>query len=422
MKKLSFVLAGFVLTDAASAQSAVAPVTLFGVIDVAASQYSTRSELPGAPGLRQRQWALSSGAYSGSRLGFRGTEDLGGGLAAGFWLELGLNSDSGGGADANGGMSFNRRSTVSLSGSFGELRLGRDYVPTYLSDTLFDPFGGVGVGISTNASLGNARAGALLGPFIPTSAASLVLNRNYVRASNSIGYFLPPDLGGFYGQAMYGLNEQAKYGPATTTPADTPFGGAQKSRAGGYVGGRFGYAWGAWDVALSYGQSTLDDQFHAGTTLVQKTGNLAASYQGSGFRLLGEYSKLRVNQQVKPWRAAAASALVDASFESCMLGVTVPVGVGQVRASYSRTQGTIGTAPAWGQEVTRLKAEKIALGYVHNLSKRTALYATAAYVKNRGGMTFATGGAPAFASAGRKTAVGRTDTALGYEFGIRHAF
>jgi predicted porin len=420
MKKLSLALAGFTVGSAALAQSSI---TVFGVMDVAASRYSTRSAPVGAPVQKQRQWALSSGAYSGSRLGFRGTEDLGGGLAAGYWLELGLNGDSGGGADANGELSFNRRSTVSLSGGFGELRLGRDYVPTYLSDTLFDPFNGVGVGISTNASLGNARAGQLLGAAVPASAASLVLNKNYVRASNSVGYLLPPDLGGFYGQVMYGLNEQPKYAPAAAMPSDTIFGGAQKSRTGGYVGGRIGYTWSDWNVALAYGESTLDDQFYAGTTLIQKTSNLAASYKLGDTALFGEYSNLRVRQQAEQPATVLPAAAVDAKFESYMLGLTTPVGVGQIRAAYSRTRGTVGTGAAFLREVTQLKAEKLALGYIHNLSKRTALYATVAYVKNRNGMAFTTGGAPGYvASASRKAATGRTDTGFGYEFGIRHAF
>jgi hypothetical protein len=47
---------------------------------------------------------------------------------------------------ATGLASFSRRSTVSLSGAFGELRLGRDYVPTYRNESVFDPMGTVGVG------------------------------------------------------------------------------------------------------------------------------------------------------------------------------------------------------------------------------------------------------------------------------------
>jgi hypothetical protein len=85
---------------------------------------------------------LGNSGYNSSRLGFRGTEDLGGGLAASFWLEAPITNDDG----ATGVSTFARRSTVSLSGGFGEVRLGRDYTPTFWNDTVFDPFGTNGVG------------------------------------------------------------------------------------------------------------------------------------------------------------------------------------------------------------------------------------------------------------------------------------
>ena len=58
---------------------------------------------------------LTNSAYNSSRLGFRGTEDLGGGLRASFWLEAGINTDDGYRRGPNGGLQFNRRSTVSLT-------------------------------------------------------------------------------------------------------------------------------------------------------------------------------------------------------------------------------------------------------------------------------------------------------------------
>ena len=88
---------------------------------------------------------LTNSGYNSSRLGFRGTEDLGGGMSASFWLEAGVNNDDGTGAATSTnnqaiaapapavagtqGLTFNRRSTVSLAGGWGELRLGRDYTP-----------------------------------------------------------------------------------------------------------------------------------------------------------------------------------------------------------------------------------------------------------------------------------------------------
>ena len=85
---------------------------------------------------------------------------------------------------------FNRRSTVSLFSNFGEVRLGRDYTPTFWNLTIFDAFGTNGVG--SFAEHGSD----------PSSAC-----RHAVRANNTIGYFLPGNLGGFYGQAMVGAGE-----------------------------------------------------------------------------------------------------------------------------------------------------------------------------------------------------------------------
>jgi hypothetical protein len=75
---------------AAHAQSSV---TMFGVMDLGV-QYTHGAGVGSVK-------ALSNGGLSTSRLGFRGTEDLGGGLRAGFWLEGSLNPDTGGGRASN---------------------------------------------------------------------------------------------------------------------------------------------------------------------------------------------------------------------------------------------------------------------------------------------------------------------------------
>ncbi|MGD9760499.1 MAG: porin, partial [Comamonas sp.] len=109
------------LPGAASAQS---KVELFGVVDVGVAHLG---------GSGASKTGLSTGGANISRLGFRGTEDLGGGLKAGFWLEAGLDVDSGAGKATGGGLNFNRRSTVSLMGNWGEVRLGRDDSATFLN-------------------------------------------------------------------------------------------------------------------------------------------------------------------------------------------------------------------------------------------------------------------------------------------------
>jgi predicted porin len=93
--------------------------------------------------------------------------------------------------------------------------------------------------------------------------------------------------------------------------------------------------------------------------------------------------------------------------------VTVPVGAGLIRASYSAVKVNrdmdVGLADP--------KANKLALGYVHNLSKRTALYATIARVSNKNYANLTVGG-PKFIS----NDIFTPKTSTGYDFGIRHAF
>ena len=157
MKKSLTALAALAVCGLASAQSSV---TLFGVVDAGLTYQSStaRDPITGAS-VKQSKTSLGNSAYNSSRIGFRGTEDLGGGLAASFWLEAPISNDDG----ATGISTFSRRSTVSLSGGFGELRLGRDYTPTFWNDTVFDPFGTNGSGssvintVSGNTTINNAN-------------------------------------------------------------------------------------------------------------------------------------------------------------------------------------------------------------------------------------------------------------------------
>src|SRR4051812_11548089 len=182
MKKLLVSLAAL----SCCATYAQSSVTLFGLVDAGIGF--------GHGSTANNTVLLNSGLLS-SRLGFRGIEDLGSGLSASFWLEAGIANDNGSGAPTSinnqgsgvttpGGLTFNRRSTVSLASTrWGELRFGRDYTPTFTTLSLTDPFYVTGTGAS-QAVLGQIAPGA------PWSATGGV-NGPVARASNSIAYYLP---------------------------------------------------------------------------------------------------------------------------------------------------------------------------------------------------------------------------------------
>ena len=144
-------------------------------------------------------------------------------------------------------------------------------------------------------------------------------NTNSTRASNSIGYFLPPNLGGFYGQLQYSLHENTD----SSTTADTA---STNSNAGRYIGGRFGWANGPLDVAVSAGQNIAVDTL-ALTRKVQ-TINLGASYDFGPVKLFGELSNVQN-------KFDTALGNTHDSYNGYLIGATVPVGPGLIRASYS---------------------------------------------------------------------------------------
>ena len=320
-------LAATALSGTAFAQSSV---TLFGLLDTGVSHYSVSGG--------QSKTVLSNHGNQLSRLGIRGTEDLGNGLRASFWLEAPLTVDDGTAA----GLNFSRRSTISLSGAWGELRAGRDFTPTYLNDGGFDPFNATGVGtqVIVQARASNSAPGraALI-------SGQGLNNALYLRSSNNITYHLP-DLGGIYGQAQYAFHEQANGG----------------SKQGQYLGMRLGYKSQQLNVAVSAGKAY-------GTSSVAapdiSTYSLGASYNFKLATVMAHFGHDSID-------SGAASHRLN----GFMLGTSVPVGKGQLKLAYSQAKVNWEGSP---------KTRKLALGYVHDLSKRTQLYATVAHMKNGGG-------------------------------------
>ena len=173
MKKIALAAA---LAATAAAPAFAQSVTLWGRINTSVESQKVGSQ--------DRKIVVQNNS---SRLGFKGSEDLGGGLKASFSLEHGLDSDTG--AVSNGGVFWGRASWVQLEGSFGAVRLGNWFPDSYFSsvdrtsnhnhdtgtssDNLFSSFG---FGARTNkiayfsptvgglGFIGSVRAGEGSGP------------------------------------------------------------------------------------------------------------------------------------------------------------------------------------------------------------------------------------------------------------------
>ena len=121
-----------------------------------------------------------------------------------------------------------------------------------------------------------------------------------------------------------------------------------------------------------------------------RTINLGASYDFGVLKLMGELSQVR--DTARPRRRSLGCGGLTVTdkdkYNGAMIGVTVPVGVGMIKASYARVKfkNDLGTAlPTLFARDRDASVSKLALGYVHNLSKRTALYATVARARIKNG-------------------------------------
>ena len=357
MKKSLIALAVLAASGAAMAQSSV---TMFGVVDTGVAY------LKGTGDGSTKNYGLSTGGNASSRLGFRGVEDLGGGLKAGFWLESGFNSDTGNGAAAGAsgnGLEFARRSTVSLMGNFGEVRLGRDETAAYNKLSAYSNFSVIGVGgfRGWNSTVGDG-----------------------IRQNNMIAYFTP-NFSGFTAGVNYAFGESTQ-------------GGAYNR----YVGGFAAYNNGPLSVTIGADHKNGASLAQAGfANSTVETYGLGASY---------DFGVAKVNGLVL--QAKEKGQAVNTKQTSYALGVSAPVGgVGEVKAQYALYDGKNGAERGDG------KAHQLSLGYVHNLSKRTALYGTYSYMKNKDGraMTLINSGAGGYTT-------GVNGNNHGIQVGLRHAF
>ncbi|MEY5002218.1 MAG: hypothetical protein RL678_27 [Pseudomonadota bacterium] len=201
MKKLTIALAiAGAMTGAAQAQSSV---EIYGIADVGFVRETGNVGGGVAAGNK-----ITSGAQSGTRLGFKGKEDLGGGLNAFFVLETGIAADRGGfnqGRTTNAnkpyddasvtiGSGFARQSFIGLQGDFGTLTLGRQYTSYFLTlSQVADPFA---AGLAGNAQ----------NLMLPPSGNAITSLDRAIRMDTAIKYATPV-FENFSGEVAYGFGE-----------------------------------------------------------------------------------------------------------------------------------------------------------------------------------------------------------------------
>ncbi len=297
MKKTLIALAAVAATSVAFAQSSV---TIYGQIAASIEKSSF--------GAKNNKVALDD--IHGSRLGFRGSEDLGGGLKANFGIEHRFRPDTGADATFNpGGTSaagvvtppsstiWNGFSTVGLAGGFGEVRLGRYYSANFLPVlNKPDPWGGDGA-----ASL---RANGML------------INPAFIRTANVI----------HYSGRFAGVNVAASTGLKE---------GAAKAHN---------------SVAVGYANGPLDVGVGVDNGVPGRLTNLFGIY---------DFGVVKLHTGTGTFKPATGKTV-----KGFLVGATIPAGPGAVRLGVARTK-VDGAADA--------SSQKLGVGYLMPLSKRTSI-------------------------------------------------
>lgn len=297
-------VAGVVLVTATiNSVFAQSSVTIYGRLDMSAGSRDT--------GAGSKAQAIS-GALTTPRLGFRGTEDLGGGLKANFQLEQRINLNTG--ANTNSRM-FHGASTVGLSGPFGQIRAGRML-------TVYDDVRGL-------ANMHNVFDGTLLSPSFTTAykLSSASRNDDYSSRPNNQLRYDTPKFGGFSGSVMYAFEQTAGKGDAVLAYS-------------------LNYQAGNLEVALG----------HQNEKSVNRYTTLAGAYNFGAFAVSAGYN-------VRDGATAAAGD--DNEYN---IGIEVPIsGALKLSAGYASSKT---------KNVTQgSKSTGFGLGGTYALSKRTRLYA-----------------------------------------------
>ncbi|MQR01455.1 porin [Glaciimonas soli] len=329
-----FVAAIILAATCAGTAQAQSNVTIYGRVDAG---LDFQSNQVGPNGTRGSAVTIGGNNWGTSMFGFKGVEDLGGGLKAIFTLENGFSANNG---TTNGGPSrlWSRRSWVGLTGDFGTVKLGRDL--TLPSDLVWsiDPTGQQNL-----------------------SSATLAKGRNWPQTDNQIQY-ISPSFGGFVAQGSYG------------------FGGVPGATKDKSTGG----------VALSYSQSNFtvlamyDFMNNANGQYSSLYGDsINGTYGPSSQEITiggtATFDKLKL---FAAWQAITASKAVDTPY---------------TRANQSWLGANYMLTPAWtligAAYYTKLNndsgnAQLYMLGANYNLSKRTLLYGSVGTVRNKGQADF----------------------------------
>ena len=353
-------LAAILCSGAAMAQT---QVTVYGIVDAAVAR-TTNAD---AAGNAVTKVSSLSGSLP-SRIGFRGSEDLGGGLSAVFALESGFNPDTG--VSGQGGRLFGRQAWIGLKGNWGTLQVGRILNMTFLATAKSD----------------------VLGPNL-FSINSIDLYLPNARSDNAVGY-----LGSFKGVtvgATYSLGRDAS---AAGGPAATNCGGevAADSKACRQLTALLGYDNAAYGINLSYDKLYGNTGAAGGLTSSERFDRRVTV---NGYAMLGA---TRLGAGIIDRKLDAVTGITESDL--VYVGISHPLAPGLTLDAQVARKDVKRSADDTKMAVARLS---------YAFSKRTAVYGAVGRMDNAGLAAVAL-------DAGGTVAPGRAQN--GVMAGLRHMF
>ncbi|KNZ34206.1 MAG: porin [Methylibium sp. NZG] len=317
-RALSVVTAAALSLGAGTAVQAQSSVSAYGLMDMSVGQYQ-------ATGSSTKLWRAQSGNMTTSFLGFKGTEDLGGGLKAVFSFEHFLRLDTGEPGRFNGDAFWARSAWVGLSGAFGTSKLGRNTTPLFVSTLIFNAIGD---------SFGYSPSIRQL--FTPNTGAGMLPFFGDTGWNSSLAYN-SPNFNGLSLNLIGNLGE----GSATAN--------------GRNIGANVLYFRGPFAATVA-AQQVKNGAFGVPAGWAsQDTVQLGLSYDLSVVKLFGQYT------------LAKTKATLNTDTAIYGLGAAVPVGAGKVLLQYGNA-----TADRGATEVVN---KTLTVGYDYFLSKSTDVYA-----------------------------------------------
>lgn len=333
--------------------SAQSSVTIYGALDTYLGKAKSGNTF--------NQTRLNEGGHVASQIGFRGTEDLGGGLRANFTLEAGVSPDTGNGNIPGPGMAFTRQTWVGLSGPFGNLQFGRQYTPLFLTTLRPDPYGMNSI-FSPGILYGQADGQDGLLPWA-------------ARTDNALKYSSPSDL------------------PVSASLMWAP-GEAAGGNSGRYLGGNVAYEAGPFFAGYAYQQ--------------RKSGSAAAPAANPS---TSTSHAVAVSYQVQSFRVGASYGRQDSDIATVKPATLLHVG-GQLNVT--PLDALVVSYASRDVSESERDQTAITLGYNRLLSIRTMVYARALKLTNKGNASVSLGGVVVAPNSGN-------DATL-YGVGLLHRF